>query len=113
MRRLIQRKRGNSPRFSSHPNPIIFAPPQALRHLYALATVERSVECVDVITGNPVFVPVAFKEGGQEKKAMSPLLLKEGVEDLRLDTDRYYQVKFGGPGGVDALLRGGGGGPSM
>eukprot|EP00520_Triparma_pacifica_P000379 CAMPEP_0118642732 /NCGR_PEP_ID=MMETSP0785-20121206/5991_1 /TAXON_ID=91992 /ORGANISM="Bolidomonas pacifica, Strain CCMP 1866" /LENGTH=1040 /DNA_ID=CAMNT_0006534301 /DNA_START=27 /DNA_END=3146 /DNA_ORIENTATION=- len=83
---------------------------QALRHLYALATVERSVECVDVITGNPVFVPVAFKEGGQDRKAMSPLLLKEDVEDLRLDTDRYYQVKFGGPGGVDALLRGGGGG---
>ncbi|GMH71404.1 hypothetical protein TL16_g05640 [Triparma laevis f. inornata] len=71
---------------------------QALRHLYALAVKESSVECIDVDSGCPVFVPVVYKDkgggngNGEEVKAMSPLLLNTDVDELRIDSDRYYSI---------------------
>ena len=83
---------------------------QALRHLYALAVVERSIECVDVITGNPVFMPISFVENGTEKKVMSPILLNKDIQELQLDTERYYPIKFDfGNNSLDEFLKGGGG----
>lgn len=68
---------------------------QALRHLYALAVRDASLECIDVDSGRPVFVPIAWREaGGKERKGTSPLLLGGEVESVRLDSDKYYSVSL-------------------
>ena len=68
---------------------------QALRHLYALAVRDASLECIDVDSGRPVFVPLAWREaGGEEKRGTSPLLLGREVRTPRVEKQRAERACF-------------------
>merc|ERR1712072_1383805 len=55
-------------------------------------------------------MPISFVENGTEKKVMSPILLNKDIQELQLDTERYYPIKFDfGNNSLDEFLKGGGG----
>ncbi|GMI26641.1 hypothetical protein TeGR_g303, partial [Tetraparma gracilis] len=73
---------------------------QALRHLYVLAVKEKAVECVDVDSGVPVFVPILLKsEGGETEERTAPCLVNGerggagGNVEVWLNSGKYHQIQ--------------------
>jgi len=74
---------------------------QALRHLYALAVRQRSIETIDIETNQPVFVPLELRYTSDENKSnvvclTSPCCLSSfqgKTLELRLASNRYFPLR--------------------
>jgi hypothetical protein len=81
---------------------------------YVLAVKEKAVECVDVDSGVPVFVPILLKsEGGETEERTAPCLVNGerggagGNVEVWLNSGKYHQIQVsdGEMGGVIYVKR--------